>query len=70
MLPSPTVATIETMNVSTDWRHAFHTYYDHNLFRLVQFGFTQQNIVVIIDDIETERGMEISNGKESLLVMH
>ena len=50
------------MNVSTDQRHPFYTYNDRNRFR--QFGFTQQNIVVDIDDVE--RDMEISNGKGSL----
>ena len=62
MLPLPTEATIEAMNVSTDRRHPFYTYNDRNRFR--QFGFTQQNIVVDIDDVE--RDMEISNGKGSL----
>ena len=28
MLPLPTEATIEAMNVSTDRRHPFHTYND------------------------------------------
>ena len=59
MLPLPTEATIEAMNVSLDPRHPFHTYNDRNRFR--QFGFTQENI---IDDVE--RDMEISNGKGSL----
>ena len=62
MLPLPTEATTEAINVSTDRRHPFHTYNDRNRFR--QFGFTQQNIVVEIDD--GERDMEISNGKGSL----
>ena len=62
MLPLPTEATNEAMNVSPDRCHPFHTYNDRNRFR--QFGFTQQNIVVDIDDIE--RDMEISNGKGSL----
>ena len=62
MLLLPTEATIDPMNVSTDRRHPFHTYNDRNRFR--QFGFTQRNIVVDIDDVE--RNMEISNGKESL----
>ena len=62
MLPLPTEATIEAMNVSTDRRHPFHTYNDRNRFR--QFGFTRQNIVVDMDDVE--RDMEISNGKGSL----
>ena len=62
MLPLPTEATIEAMNVSTDRRHPFHTYDDHNLFR--QFAFTQENTVVDIDD--AERDVEISNGKGSL----
>ena len=62
MLPLPTEATIEAMNVSTDRRHPFHTYNDRN--RLRQFGFTQRNIVVDIDDVE--RNMKISNGKGSL----
>ena len=59
MLPLPTEATIEAMNVSTDRRHPFQTHNDRNRFR--QFGFTQENI---IDDVE--RDMEISNGKGSL----
>ena len=58
MLPLPTEATTEAMNVSTDRRHPFHTYNDHNRFR--QIGFTQQNIVVNIDDVETDT--KISNG--------
>ena len=58
MLPLRTEATIEAMNVSTDRRHLFHTYNDRNRFG--QFGFTQQNIGVDIDD------MAISNGKGSL----
>ena len=62
MLLLPTEATIEAMNVSTDRRHPFHTYVDRN--RFIQFGFTQQNIVVDIDDVE--RDVEISNGKGSL----
>ena len=62
MLPLPTEATLEAMNVSTDRRHPFQTHNDRNRFR--QFGFTQQNIVVDIDDVE--RDMEISNGKGSL----
>ena len=62
MLPLPTEATIEALNVSTNRRHPFHTYNDRNRFR--QFGFTQQNIVVDIDNVE--RDMEISNGKGSL----
>ena len=62
MLPLPTEATIEAMNISTGQRHPFHTYNDRNRFR--QFGFTQQNIVVDIDDVE--RDMKISNGKGSL----
>ena len=62
MLLLPTEATIDPMNVSTDRRHPFHTYNDRNRFR--QFGFTQRNIVVDIDDVE--RNMEISNGKGSL----
>ena len=66
MLPLPTEATVEAMNVSTDRRHPFHTYNDRNRFR--QFGFTQQNIVVDIDDIE--RDMEISNGKGSLRIRY
>ena len=44
MLPLPTEASAEVMNVSTDRRHRFHTYNDHNRFR--QFGFTQQMTVV------------------------
>ena len=62
MLPLPTEATVEAMNVSTNRRHPFHTYNDRNWFR--QFGFTQQNIIVDIDDVE--RDMEISNGEGSL----
>ena len=62
MLPLPTEATIEAMNVSLDPRHPFHTYNDRNRFR--QFGFTQRNIVVDKDDVE--RNMKISNGKGSL----
>ena len=62
MLPLLTEATIKAMNVSTDRRHPFHTYNDRNRFR--QFGFTQQDNVVDIDDVE--RDMEISNGKGSL----
>ena len=62
MLLLPTEATIEAPNVSTDRRHPFHTYNDHNRFR--QFRFTQQKIVVDIDDVE--RNMEISSGKGSL----
>ena len=49
MLPLPTEATLEAMNVSTDRRHPFYTYNDRNRFR--QFGFTQQNIVVDTDDV-------------------
>ena len=41
---------------------AIPSYNDRNWFR--QFGFTQQNIVVDIDDVE--RDMEISYGKGSL----
>ena len=59
MLPLPTEATIEAMNVSMDRCHPFHTFSDCNRFR--QFGFTQQNILVDIDDVE--RDMEMSNGK-------
>ena len=62
MLSLPTEATIEAMNVSTDRRHPFHTYNDHNIFR--QFWFRQHNIVVNIDDVE--RDTEISSGKGSL----
>ena len=62
MLPLRTEATIEAMNMSTDRRHPCHSYNEHNLFR--QFGFTQQNIVV--DIVDVERDMEISNGEESL----
>ena len=62
MLPLPTEATVEAMNVSTDRCHPFRTYNDRNRFR--QSGFTQQNIVVNVDDVE--RDMEISNGKGSL----
>ena len=67
MLPLPTEATILALNISTDRRHPFHTYNDHNRFRQY-FGFTQQNIVVDIDDIE--RDMEISNGKGSLRIRY
>ena len=63
MLPLPTEAAAEAMNVSVDRRHPFHTYNDHNRFR--QFGFTQENIVVNIDDVE--RDTEISNGKGTLI---
>ena len=62
MLPLPTEATIEAMNVSTDRRHPFHTFNDRNLFK--QFKFIQQNIIVDVDDVE--RDMEISKGKGSL----
>ena len=62
MLPLPTEATVEDMNVSMDRRHPFRTYSDCNRFR--QFGFTQQNLVVDVDDVE--RDMEIWNGKGSL----
>ena len=62
MLPLPTKATIEAMNVSTDRRHPFHTYNDHNLFR--QFGFTQQNIIV--NQVDVKRDMGISTVKGSL----
>ena len=58
MLPLPTKATIEAMNFDTDRRHPLHTYNDRNRFR--QFGFTQQNVVVNINDVE--RDTEISNG--------
>ena len=61
MLPLSTEATIQAMNVSTDRRHPFYTYNDHNRFR--PFGFTQQNIFDI-DDVE--RDMEVSTGKGSL----
>ena len=33
MLPLPTEATIEAMNVSTDRRHPFQSYNDRNRFR-------------------------------------
>ena len=62
MLPLPTEATTEAMNVSTDRRHPFHTYSDRKRFR--QLGFTQQNIAADIDDVE--RDVDISNGKGSL----
>ena len=52
MLPLPTEATIEAMNVSADRRHPFHAYNDRN--RFMQFGFTQQNVVVDIDDVERD----------------
>ena len=61
MLPLPTEATIEAMNYSTGGRHLFHTYNGRNWFR--QFGFTQQNIKVDMEDME--RDMEIWNGKGS-----
>ena len=50
------------MNVSTDRRHPFYTSNDYNRFR--QFGFTQQNIVVNIDDEESDT--EVFTGKGSL----
>ena len=62
MLPLPTEATIEVMNICTDRRHPFHTYNDRNRFR--QFGFAQRNIEVDLDDVK--RNTEISNGKGSL----
>ena len=62
MLPLPTEATTEAMNVSTDRRHPFYTSNDYNRFR--QFGFTQQNIVVNIDDEESDT--EFLTGKGSL----
>ena len=63
MLPLPTEATVEAMNISMDRRHPFHTCNgNYSLFR--QFGFTQQIIVVNTHDVE--RYMEISNGKGSL----
>ena len=62
MLPLPTEATIDPMNVSTDRRHPFHTHNDRN--RFTQYGFTQRNIVVDIDDME--RDTDISSGKGSL----
>ena len=62
MLPLPTEATTEAMNVSTDRRHPFHTYSDRKRFS--QLGFTQQNIAADIDDVE--RDVDISNGKGSL----
>ena len=62
MLPLPTKATIEAMNVSTDRCHPFRTYNDRNRFR--QFRFTQRNTVVDIDDVG--RNVEISNGMGSL----
>ena len=62
MLPLPTEATLEAMNVSTDRCHPFRTCNDHNRFR--QFWFAQQNIVLNIDDVEKDT--EISNGKGSL----
>ena len=63
MQPLPTNTTSEAMNVSTDRRHPFHTYNDHNRFR--QFGITQQSIVVNIDD--EERDTDISDGEGSLI---
>ena len=60
MLPLPTGNV--SMDVSTDRRHPFHTYNDRNRFR--QFGFTQENILVDIEDVE--RDMQTSNGKRSL----
>ena len=62
MLPLPTEAAVEAMNVSTDRRHPFHTYNDRN--RVIQFKFIQQNILVNMDDVEGD--MEILNGKGSL----
>ena len=62
MPPLPIEVTNEAMNVSTDRRHPFHTYSDHNRCR--QFEFTQQNFEVDMDDME--RDMEISIGKGSL----
>ena len=62
MLPLLTEATIEAMNVSRDQGHPFHIYNDCNRFR--QFGFTQRNTVVDIDDVG--RNVEISNGMGSL----
>ena len=59
MLPLPTDATTESMSISTDWRHPFHTCNNHNLFS--QFGFTEQIIMVNTND--AERDMEILNGK-------
>ena len=56
MLPLPTEAAIETMNISTDRRHPSHTYNDRNRFR--QFEFTQQNIVVDINDVERHGNLE------------
>ena len=51
MPPLPIEVTNEAMNVCSDRCHPFHTYNDSN--RFVQFGFTQQNIVVDIDDVES-----------------
>ena len=62
MLPLSTEVTTEALNVSTDRRHPFYTYDDHNLFR--QFRFTQQNIIVNTDDVE--RDMGISNALEEI----
>ena len=66
MLPLPTFATIEAMDVSTDRRYPFHTYNDDNLFR--QFGITtkkqNKNIVISTDNVDSD--IEISNAKGSL----
>ena len=56
MLLLLTEATVEAMDVSLDQRHPFYIYNDHNLFR--QFGFTQQNIIVNINDVERDRNRE------------
>ena len=61
MLPLPTEATSDAVNVSTERHHPTHAY-DRNQFR--QFGFTRENIVVDINGVE--RDMGISNGKGSL----
>ena len=62
MLPLLTEATFMAINISMDQCHPFHTYNDHNLFG--QLGFTQQNSIVTVDNVE--RDTEISNGKGSL----
>ena len=61
MLLLLTESTVEFVNVSMDPHHPFHTYNNHN--RLRQVGFTQQNFIVNIDDVE--RDIELLNGKES-----
>ena len=60
MLLLLTESTVEFVNVSMDPHHPFHTY---NYNRLRHLGFTQQNFIVNIDDVE--RDIELLNGKES-----